>query len=201
MPIIKREGEKNLQDLYKVYVREGGILSYIKYKEVVSLFMKEIIEKIIKVGYEFSMPYHVGLIKVVQLERIITVKEDGKIRASIDWGESNKLKAKLIKEGKVPLEAYKDENGKKTGGHNNGVPWLCYFTSPTFFRWVWTAHVNQPNCLQYTFDITSTNASALSKSITDKSYILFKLRNRNGTNKDYLDAILTASRAKQVQNK
>lgn len=194
MATIRREGEKNLRDLYKIYTSEGGILSYNKYKEVIELFMKEIIQKIIKTGYEFSMPYRCGLIKVIQLARTVTIKEDGTIKGAVDWGESNKLKAEIIKRGDIPLSSVKDENGKTTKETNGGVPWLCYYTSKTFFSWVWIAHVNMRNMLRYKFDVTYTNSCHLSASITDSSYLLFKLRKRDGNNTDYIRGILdTAS--------
>lgn len=194
MATIRREGEYNLQDLYKIYIREGGILSYNKYKEVVSSFMKKLIEKIIKTGYEFSMPYHCGLIKVIQLERKYSITERGTVRGAIDWGESNKLKAEIIERGEIPLVNHRDEDNNITG-NNGGVEWLCYHTSTTYFSWIWTAHISMKNCLRYTFDITQTNSRKLSSSISDNSYLLFKLRKNNGTNKDYLDKIFASANA------
>lgn len=187
MATIRREGEMNLKDLYKIYIREGGVLSYNKYKEVIETFNKELIQKIIKTGYEFEAPYRCGIIKVIQLERRYSVTETGTIRGAIDWGESNKLKAVIIANGDLPLK-----------GDNGGEPWLCYHTSATYFSWVWTAHINMKNCLRYTFDITTGNSRILSKSINDNSYLLFKLRKRNGTNKDCLSRVFATASTKQI---
>lgn len=197
MATIRREGEMNLQDLYKIYTKEGGVLSYNKYKEVIIAFNKELINKIIKTGYIFVAPYKCGTIKVIQLERKFTIKEDGKIKGAVDWGASNKLKAEIIERGEIPYKAEKDSNNKIIGD-NGGVEWMCYFTTPTYFSWAWTANINMKNCLEYTFDITDTNALTLSRSITDNSYLLFKLRKRNGTNKDYLRRLLDAASTKQI---
>lgn len=198
MATIRREGEMNLRDLYKIYTKEqGGILSYNKYKEVVESFMKEMMNKIIKTGWEFSMPHHCGLIKVVQLERVFSITDTGVIKGAIDWHSSNKLKAEMIERGELPLEVFKNELGVRTGD-NGGSPWLCYFTSKTYFSWIWTAHINMRNCLRYKFDVTWTNSQLLSKSINEDSYLLFKLRKRDGSNKDYLRKVLDAASAIKV---
>jgi hypothetical protein len=197
MATLRKEGELNLSDLYKEYVNNGGVLSYNKYKEVVTSFIKKILDKIITTGYEFDMPYKCGLLKVIQLERMVSTKEDGTLKGAIDWGNTNKLKAEIIERGEVPLIVYKDENGNKTG-NNGGVPYLCYHTTKTYFRWMWTGNAGMHNFLKYTFDITKDNSLLLCKSINDNSYLLFKLRQRNGNNKDYLSKIFASAGSVKV---
>lgn len=196
MATVRREGEKNLSDLYKIYVREGGILSYLKYKEVMEMFMKEIIKKIVSTGFEFSMPYYCGLLRVQQIERKFSIKEDGTVKGAIDWGNSNKLKADIIERGELPLVVYKDDKGEKIGD-NGGTAWLCYFTTSTYFCWTWVSHINMKNCLKYKFDITWSNSKILSSSINEDSNLLFKMINKdNGTNKDYINRIFTTASTK-----
>lgn len=195
MATIRREGEMNLSDLYKVYKKDGGELPYNKYKEVMNVFVKNIMTKIMITGYRFSMPYHCGLMQVIQLERKVKIKDNGNIKGSVDWGESNKLKQKIIDDGGLPLKMFKDDKGNIVGD-NGGQAWICYFTTPTYFKWAWTAHINMKNCLRYTFDVTRDNSNTLHENINDNSYILFKLRKNNGNNKDYLNRVLIAAGAK-----
>lgn len=197
MATIRKEGELNLSDLYKVYLKQGGLLSYNDYKKVVVAFIEEMMKKIITTGYRFSMPHYCGQLAVIQLERKYSIKENGNIRGAVDWKNSQRVKKEILERGGVPLVNEKDENNNIIG-NNGGEEWMCYHTSPTYFSWAWTSHINMKNCLKYTFDITKYNSRNLSASINEDSYLLFKLRERNGTNKDYLNKILTARGASKI---
>lgn len=200
MGTLRKEGELNLNDLYKVYLKRGGLASYKEYKLVVETFMKEATNQIIKTGWIFSMPHYCGQLSVVQLERKFTVTDKGTIKGKIDFGASNKLKQEIIDRGELPLVNYKDNEGNIIG-NNGGINWLCYQIDPTYFSWVWSTHINLKHGLDYKLYITKDNSLKLSKSITENSYLIFKLRQRNGTNKDYLRKILTARSAVEIQTK
>lgn len=182
--IWKRTGVST-KELFEVYKNEGGKLPYMKYKKIIELFHKKVTDKVVTIGYEFQLPYHSGLLKVVQLVRKYKVLENGNIKASPDWGTSNKLKAELIANGELPLEMYKNEN-KKIIGNNGGKPWIVYYTTTTYFSWVFVNHIFQKNWFEFTFQITDGNAEKLSAGINDNSYLLFKVRENNGSNKDLI---------------
>lgn len=75
----------------------------------------------------------------------------------VNWGESNKFKAELIKRGILPYKAIKDEQGNIIGD-NGGHKWLMYFTDDFSYWWYWnknsldkTKGIHIKNCKKFSF--------------------------------------------------
>jgi len=173
--------------LYKIYAENGGTLSYSVFYKLVNEYHKAMVDECIK-GYKWSLPFNLGLIKIVMSKRKYTVLPDGAIRGSVDWGKSNKLKAEILEKGQVPLKVFKDEEGNKIGD-NGGVAWLCYFTDSFYYCWTHITNIYLMNATKYGFDFSWSNSRKLSASITKDSEFLYEKR-KDGSVKDYLKSKL-----------
>lgn len=162
----------NIKYFYDKYVDEGGKLSYFAFRDLIIAHSKEMINECIKSGNEWTFRGGLGTLKVGRFKRKISVK-DNVVRGSIDWKESNKLKEKILSQGKTPLVVERDDKGEKIGD-NGGVPWLCYFTSEYCYRWIYSHHIYLKNGNKYKFVPSWGNSRKLSGSIDDNSVLLYK---------------------------
>jgi hypothetical protein len=162
----------NTAATYKSYKEAGGKLAYDVYKEIIFTFHKKMINACISTGNEWHLQSHLGRISIIRAKRKFTVLEDGSIRGSVDWGESNKKKKRILDSGQLPLEVYKDEKGNKVGD-NGGVPWLCYFTDTYYYLWKYTPNLYLSNSLDYKFSMSWANTKKLSASINEDSPLLY----------------------------
>src|SRR5690606_21174779 len=89
------------------------------YKEVLSRFNKKACDAVI-FGAFLNLGANLGYLLIRKIKR----RYD---KPKPDWGESNKLKQKLIDEGKVP----KDKD------HPDGEEWIKFYSDPWYLRWAW----------------------------------------------------------------
>lgn len=162
----------NLKYFYNKYEEQGGKLSYKAFRELIMSYNKEMIKECISTGNVWKLG-GLGVLKVGSFKRKIKVLDDGSIKGAVDWHASNKLKERLLSEGKTLLEVYKNEKGEKVG-NNGGHPWLCYHTSTFCFKWAFSPHLYMKNHSKYKFTPSWTNSRLLSKSINDNSILLYK---------------------------
>ena len=54
----------------------------------------------------------------------------------INWAESFKLKQQIIDEGKIPYQAFRDENGQIVGD-NGGLKWFVGYGNDYSYLWRW----------------------------------------------------------------
>lgn len=97
----------------KVKEIETYLISHTIFNYVINRFNTLIITEIVKNNFRLRVNGIFGIIQIVK-------NENSRLR--INWGESNKNKKKIIKEGKI-LYYKKDDTGKDY----KGVPWLVYF--------------------------------------------------------------------------
>ena len=88
-------------------------------------------------------------------------------------------KAKLIAEGRLPLEYHKDDHGNIIGD-NGGEPWMIYYIDLNVFRFSWWKHRVKNNDLNgsymypiktipsYYFRPTKDNRLLLNKTLKEK---------------------------------
>lgn len=172
----------NCKDIYSFYKSNGGILSYNIFKAIVAENNSQNSYLIITLGYEYRLPYEGSILRIVKNKRRIKVTEDNNtIKGAVNWGESNKLKARLLEEGKVLYECKKDETGKIILD-NGGEKWLVYHTDDFYYTWI---RVSPLEHHAHNFDFTPTwsNARALIASITEDSDILYKQGKENGNSR------------------
>lgn len=142
----------NAKEIYRAIKKEDKRfpLTYQQFKSIISIFNKSIVEEILK-GYQFVPTTRLGQIEIKKCNRT-------KYKA-IDWGESNKLKARLIKEDKIPYN-------KKTAP--NGVFWHVYHTDPFYFKWNWYRNTKAKftkNIMSYKFEATDQNSKRIPEVI------------------------------------
>src|SRR5690606_4150797 len=119
---------------YDKYVLEGGKISYEAFKELIFAYNKAMIQECIDTGNEWYLHGQLGLIKISKIRRKSSVTEDGQIKSRVNMPASLKFREELKARGELPLENYKDEEGKIIG-NNGGIPWYVYYTDDTFYRW------------------------------------------------------------------
>lgn len=107
-----------LRKAYKIYLKDGGILSYDVYRAIVCEFNKASLEQILE-GRILELGTNLAAIGIARVPRT------GK---RVDWVESNKLKEELIAEGKTPYHKERNPNGEK---------WYVYYTDDHYFRFHW----------------------------------------------------------------
>ena len=106
-----------INDIYKSYSDYN--IDKEKFINICSEFNIMIIESILE-GYKFNMGNNLSSISIVRLTR-------DPHKPTIDWGESNKYKKELLKEGK---ELYNLETDK-------GIKWYIYYTDTEYCRYYW----------------------------------------------------------------
>lgn len=76
------------------------------------------------------------------------IERTDKSKACVDWGESNKLKARLIEQGHTP----------RSPENPNGVKWLLYHVDDGYCLWKWLKISSvAPNKKMYRFKPIATN--------------------------------------------
>lgn len=115
----------NTPELYKYYVHHGGILSYPIFSTLIQEFNTMVMDEIILKGERFNMGHYLSTLSIGRLKRNFSNKQ-------VNWHESNKLKRKLLSEGK---KLYDADTGE---GHK----WLVYYTTDWYCRFYW----NKGNC-------------------------------------------------------
>jgi hypothetical protein len=96
-------------------------ISYKLFTFIIRSFNKEIIEEIIK-GYVFYMGSGLGNICIKK------VGIDKRVKKSVNWGESNKNKQRIIDNGGIPYDK---------GEHPEGEKWLVFYDQPYSYWFKW----------------------------------------------------------------
>ena len=111
----------NLKDLYEVAIKEKFIKPEVDYKTfstIIREFNIDISAEILK-GYKFSPGSRLGVFNLIK---------DVRRGKTINWGESNKYKAYLISQGRIPFDKELSPQGEE---------WLIYYTDNTYYKWKW----------------------------------------------------------------
>tara|TARA_R110000787_G_scaffold115506_1_gene225425 strand:+ start:6402 stop:6875 length:474 start_codon:yes stop_codon:yes gene_type:complete len=152
----------NLSDIYKQYVEEGGGIDRTVFFDICHTFNVEIFEYILE-GKPFNMGNNLSSLSIIRRER------DPR-SPRIDWGESNKYKEELIKNGD-PL--YNSDT-------KLGTKWHIYFTDEFYCKYYWNkGKCKIPNKSVYRFDATRGSKGNKEKLIyllknNDLAYLNFK---------------------------
>lgn len=174
----------NCKDIWRFYKLNGGKLDYNTFKLIVSESNKKNSNLIINNGYHYELPHFCGIIKIIRYDRHIKVNEAGNIDGAVNWGESLKLKKKIIEDGDIPYETVKDEKGKVVS-NNGGVKWLVYHIDNFFYMWCCLLVPLLHNSETLEFTPTWHNARALIAAINEDSEFLYKENvGNNGTGRN-----------------
>lgn len=151
--------QHTISHIYNDYVTIDDSVSKETFVDICGEFNIMIIDYILD-GKEFNMGYNLSTLSIVRMER------DPRSPA-IDWGESNKYKAELIKQGE---ELYSKETGQ-------GVKWQLYYTDKEYLKYYWRkGKCKVKNKSVYRFDATrgiKGNKGKL-KLIDELDYLKFK---------------------------
>lgn len=99
---------------FEIFRSLGGTLSKQEYKDALAAYNKEGMRQVVEDAKHFPFGGYMGGIQVVRQDRSYSSTAN----ASINWGESNKLKKEIIERGDTP----------KSKEHPDGVPWLIRFS-------------------------------------------------------------------------
>lgn len=118
---IKRPRIFSAKDMYSYFNQQNPTLKvpYWMYKEVLSRFNRKASDAII-FGSFLNLGANLGYILIRKIKRNYD-------KPKPDWGESNKIKAQLIADGKTP----KDQKNP------NGEEWIKFYSDPWYLRWAW----------------------------------------------------------------
>lgn len=147
----KNPSQLNTCDIFNIAVNKGLIkdIPYRMFYDVVREFHKEISKKIVE-GYRFRPGHSLGTFYITK---------DLRKGYSIDWGSSNKRKAELITEGKIPYDKETAPDGEK---------WFIFYVDNLYFKWKWSqdtaTHLTR-NLKHYMFDATTGNRKSVGKAI------------------------------------
>lgn len=151
--------QHTISHIYNDYVTRDDSVSKETFVDICGEFNIMIIDYILD-GKEFNMGSNLSTLSIVRMER------DPRSPA-IDWGESNKYKAELIKQGE---ELYSKETGQ-------GVKWQLYYTDKEYLKYYWRkGKCKVKNKSVYRFDATrgiKGNKGKL-KLIDELDYLKFK---------------------------
>lgn len=151
------------QDFYTAF-RQNNIrvtISYNYYNCLIKKLHDKIISELLN-GNEIILPYSLGSLIIKRRVRKNPVP---------DWGKSDKLKAKLIEQGKTIYKILeKDKNGNVVK-HNNGEKWIIYHTDYYYYELAWikgkdTKYI--PNIKYY----KSRTIDTLKNKISEKMHTL-----------------------------
>lgn len=117
------------------YLSEFSSISFTDFKTILKHMNKAVSKDIVE-GSSLKMGHKLGYIYIKEPDRKFKLSDNGKFNTKKNWGASQKKKQGLIDQGKVPLQYYKDEEGKIIGD-NGGEEWIVYYTDATFFRFSW----------------------------------------------------------------
>ena len=109
-----------LEDIYEDFdMRSDLEVSKKTFRDICSTFNIEIINYILD-GGKFNLGNNLSTISIIRLNR-------NNSKPVVNWGESNKYKKELLKEGK---ELYNSKTGE---GHK----WYIYYTDEEYCRYYW----------------------------------------------------------------
>lgn len=129
---------KNLKRIYEENYH--GSLTYKQYRDICNKFNKEVMKMLIEEKESVLLGHFLGSISIIESPiKFSRGSVNGNIKGFIDWKASNEKKARLIEEGKIPLENYKDEKGKITG-NNGGHEWIIYKIVDSIAKFHWRRH-------------------------------------------------------------
>lgn len=170
---MNKTKSRTISHAHLLYVEEGGTLSASTFRTICSRFNILAMDRILE-GEVLHMGH--GLSNL----RIVKVKTNFR-KPKIDWHESNKLRDKLIKEGKTPYD-------KKN--NPDGVKWFVYFLNEWFCKFHWSKkYCVVPNQRVYRFEPSrgaKGNKEKLIKLLKeDETAILRFPRLRKDNDKDY----------------
>ena len=154
--------QHTISHIYEDYKKTKGAVPKTLFVAICGEFNMQIIDYLLE-GKEFHMGHNLSTLSVVRKER------DPRVPA-IDWGESNKYKAELLKEGK---ELYNKET-------NTGVKWHIYYTDGEYLKYYWRkGKCKIKNKSVYRFDATrgvKGNKGKLMQllQLDDLAYLKFK---------------------------
>jgi len=162
-----------------------SIISLQKHHFIIKRFNYLIIDKIVE-GDKFNIG-NGSSIYIKAKKR----KYDIKV---INWGDSNKFKKELERQGELPFKSIRNEFNEIIGT-NGGIPWLQYFTDPirTMIHWE-KFRGDIPNIEHYRFTPThqSTHGDMVDGRFfeSDKRNFVRRLRIYEREHPNYLDMIL-----------
>lgn len=135
---------------------KAKLIPYAIYTKIIELYNLALVEELIK-GESISLG-RASTIHIIEKERKFNKLNGAGInRNCIDYPKSNEYKQYLIDKGEIPLEYYKDSNGKVIG-NNNGVDWKIFNISEYVYWFVWNNHnCYIPNHSYYTFKPSTYN--------------------------------------------
>ena len=151
-----------LTNIYNNYVVDKGFVERTLFKDICSEFNIMIMDYILE-GKEFNMGHNLSTMSVVRKDR------DPR-SPRVDWGESNKYKNELIKEGKALYDP----------DTNLGTKWHIYHTDEFYCKFYWRkGKCAVPNKSVYRFDATRGLKGNKDKLIhllktDDLAYLKFK---------------------------
>lgn len=163
----------NTQKLYESYVKiyPNTKIDYKLFSKVLKECNKKIVELIVSKAYSFKMGYNLGELRVVQFEPTYRKSKNGQLYGYPDWKTSNENKQRIIDEGGIPFESYKDKDGNIIG-NNGGKKWLVYCTDDISVRFYWYKkkyndgkryYYSIPHSINYSFTPTKQNKLFLAK--------------------------------------
>lgn len=182
----------NCKYIYKYYKKTGGKLTYRQFKDIIALNNQLIVDEIVK-GYHFVIPHGIGVIRIIQEKRKISITEDnGTIKGQVNWGESLKLKARLLLEGKTLYECEKDKYGTILSD-NGGERWLVYHIDNYFNKFIFARGGLLHNVWGYDFTPTWSNIKKLVAAPKEDAELMYK--EANGTNRrNFIEKFTSKSR-------
>lgn len=153
-------------------------VSFKIYKLVINSHNIQMSKRILN-GFPYVIGSNLGSIAIVKLRRIMSY-EGAEATKNIDWGETKKLRAKLISEGKSLYHPETNPTGEK---------YLVYYTSDYMYWFFWSRNdAKVKNAFLYTFTPTNYINTA------ERSQILFTAQCKSKD--DILDSPLLGNRDK-----
>lgn len=160
-------------DFYKEFRKKSDLkISHGLYNHIIKRLHNKIIEKLLE-GHSVKLPYSLGVLVIKRSERNNPLP---------NWGESNKNKAELIAQGKLPLKVTKRDKDGNPCEDNGGERWVVYHNDPYYYELVWiknTATKFVPNSKYYrmkTLDTMKDKISERMNTMTDlQKELLFQL--------------------------
>ena len=106
-------------DVYKHYLKRGGKLSQGKFSDVCRGFNARIYDKMIKDGFEFKLPYNLGMLRIKAIKPKIKTLNGEIIKNSypIDWPRTRKLWEEMY--SKEEMSHIRDVKDKPLVYHEN----------------------------------------------------------------------------------
>lgn len=139
-----------LNDVYKVYRKNGGKLNKAQFRILTDKMFKKISEMILDGGV-WKIGNNLGYICIKGFKKNLKVNYNGDItNGVVDWKTSNELKQYMI-DNNIPL--YDKETGK-------GKKWVVYYEDRINYRWAWVKKMGActiRNNSAFSFETTNDN--------------------------------------------